>query len=180
MMHEQISEFLRYWDGLRDGADLPAKDRIDPLAIPRRLLSNVFLMVYDDHRDDVCFTLVGSYAHIARGMELSGTYAADLPNRMGGTREAYAEYIRDHYRMARRLRRPVHSRGAYRWIAGQRDVITERIVCPILGRDGRTIEFTGFQSVEHAAPSRPVPLNDADDYVSEFVRVIEDLDTEIT
>lgn len=178
-MHEQIAEFLGYWAGLRGGADLPAKDLIDPLTIPQRLLSRVFLMVYDDLRDDVRFTLVGSYAHVARGFELSGTYASELPNRMGGTRAAYAEHIRDHYRLARCHRRPVHSRGSYRWTDGQGDVVTERIVCPILGRDGRTIEFTGYQSIERTEISSPVSLNDADDYVSDFVRVVEDPDAEL-
>lgn len=178
-MHEQIIQFLRYWVDLRDGSELPAKDLIDPLTMPQHLLNRVFLMEYDDLRDDVRFTLVGSYAHIARGIELSGTYAAALPNRMGGTQAAYAEYIRGHYRLARHHRRPVHSRGSYRWTDGQGDVVTERIVCPILGRDGRTVEFTGYQSIERAATSSPVSLNDADDYVSDFVRVVENPDAEL-
>jgi len=176
-MHEEIAEFLRYWVGIRGSDELPSRDRVDPMTIPRRLLSKVNLMTFDKARDDFRFTLVGSLAHDVRGSEISGTHVADLPNRIGGSRAAYAEHVRELYRSAGRFRRPVHSRGTYKWLHGQPDITTERLTCPILARDGETVDFIGVQVFEHRTASGAGLIGDADDYVPAFLRVIDDPDS---
>ncbi len=176
-MHDEILEFLRYWVTVRGSDAVPPRDRIDPLTIPRRLLSKVHLMTFDEERDDIRFTLVGSHVHAVRGTEISGTDVSDLPNRIGGSREAYAEHVRELYRAARRSRRPVHSRGTYRWADGRGEVTTERITCPIIGRDGKTVEFVGLQVYERAPGSTMSPIGTADDYVPHFIRVLDDPDS---
>lgn len=173
-MHEEVRAFLRYWIGLRGADELPPRDRVDPLTIPRRLLSKVNLMKFDAGRGDFCFTLVGSLARDVRGSEISGTYVADLPNRINGSREAYAEHIRELYRSAGRNRRPVHSRGTYRWLDWRPDITTERLTCPILGRDGESVDFIGVQVFERRAESGTGRIDDADDYAPAFVRVLDD------
>ena len=173
-MHEEIAEFLRYWVGIRGSDELPSRDKVDPLTIPRRLLPKVNLMSFDQARGDFCFVLVGSLARDVRGAEISGTYVADLPNRINGSREAYAEHIRELYRSAGRHRKPVHSRGTYRWLDWKPDITTERLTCPILGRDGRSVEFVGVQVFERRTAAGIGRIDDADDYVPVFTRVIED------
>lgn len=173
-MHDDVQAFLRYWVELRGTEEIPPRDRVDPLTIPRRLLSKVNLMKFDASRGDFCFTLVGSLARDVRGSEISGTYVADLPNRINGSREAYAEHIRELYRAAGRTRRPVHSRGTYRWLDWRPEITTERLTCPILGRDGESVEFIGVQAFERSAQSSSWRIDDADDYVPVFVRVLDD------
>lgn len=173
-MHGEIAEFLRYWVGIRGAGQLPSRDDVDPLTIPRRLLAKVNLMTFDEARGDFCFVLVGSLAHDVRGTEISGTYVGDLPNRIGGSRAAYAEHIRGLYRSAGRSGNPVHSRGTYRWLDWRPDITTERLTCPILGRDGKTVEFVGVQVFERSSAAGIGRIDDADDYVPAFARVLDD------
>ena len=176
-MHEHIADFLRYWVNLRGAEELPARGQVDPLTIPRHLLSKVFLMAYDQTRDDIRFTLVGSHIYNARGTEISGKYISDLPSKIGGSQEAFAEHLRELYRLAGRRRRPVHSRGMFRWFSGEAPVVTERMTCPILSQDAVTVEFTGVQVYERQSMSPNYDVRDANDYVPEFVRVLEDPDS---
>lgn len=173
-MHDEIAEFLQFWIGIRGDDEIPPRDRVDALTIPRRLLSKVNLMNFDKARGDFCFVLVGSLARDVRGTEISGTYVADLPNRINGSRDAYAEHIRELYRSAGRARKPVHSRGTYRWMDWRPEITTERLTCPILGRDGRTVEFVGLQVFERKVTGGTGRIDDADDYAPAFTRVIDD------
>lgn len=176
-MHAEIVEFLRYWVGLRGANELPSRSQVDALTIPRRLLSKVNLMTFDPTRDDFCFVLVGSLAREVRGKEISGTYVADLPNRIRGSREAYAEHIRELYRSAARSRRPIHSRGTYHWADWRPDITTERLTCPLVARDGTGIDFIGCQVFENLGAAGNGRIDDADDYTPEFVRALDDPDS---
>ncbi|MEQ9332655.1 PAS domain-containing protein [Thalassobaculum sp.] len=178
-MHDEIAEFLRYWVGIRGSGELPSRVQVDPLTIPRRLLPKVNLMTFDEARGDFFYVLVGSLAHDVRGKEISGTCVADLPNRINGSREAYAEHIRELYRSAGRFRKPVHSRGTYRWSDWRPEITTERLTCPILGRDGQTVEYVGCQVFEGRSGSGLGRIDDADDYVPVFVRVLDDPDAPV-
>lgn len=176
-MHDEIADFLRYWVGLRGTDELPSRDSVDPLSIPRHLLSKVHLMTYDEAHGDIRFTIAGPLDDLVQGDELSGSLVSDLPNRIGGSRAAYAQHIHELYRLARRSGKPVHSRGTYRWADGQPEVITERITCPILARDGWNVEFTGLPIYERATAPGVGKVYTADDYIPAFVRVIDDPDS---
>lgn len=177
-MFEELRSFLRYWVAIRGDRDLPSRRDIDPLDIDPKTLPYVFLMEFAPNDTEVRFSLVGSHTRDAIGRELTGRSSRDLETTMGGSREAFHEHVLSFYRLARKHRAPVHSRGTYLAGHGAPTVVTERLTCPLLGEDGITVKFAGVQRYAgpvagHLATWRAPTTHD---YQPEFVRPLTDED----
>jgi hypothetical protein len=62
-----------YWNGLRDGTDLPAYAQIDPVRIPRAILPGIFVLEFDG--EGLRYRFSGTRLRAVGGIELKGLYA---------------------------------------------------------------------------------------------------------
>lgn len=179
-MLPELRAFLRYWLSIKPSGALPARSDVDPLAIDKTLIPHVFLMEFASDETEIRFTLVGSHTRDAIGTELTGKSSRALTSVIDGSRERFHDHILSLYRLAREHRSPVHSRGVFQIPDSSMSVVTERLTCPMLARDGRTVTFSGVQ--KYAGPAERVSrfwqLGSDASYEVEFVRPLDMPDIE--
>jgi hypothetical protein len=121
---------LAYWDRLRPPGGIPCRADIDPFAI-RSLLPNISIVESVAGGADWRFRLIGSAVIYRHGFDATGR----CMSRTLGPEGLAA--MQGEYRRAIRLCEPSTMRSRY-FCARRDDFGVERVLLPIVGRDGVT------------------------------------------
>jgi len=127
----KIVQLLRYWHGLRNGREFPARADVDPTEI-RAALPHVMIagLIYEPFR--VVYRLVGTEIVHWAGLDFTNRYADELIFDDDGRDWT------DYYRAVVEDRKPAY--GLSDWIVeGRAPLWVEMLICP-LSSDGRTID----------------------------------------
>jgi hypothetical protein len=127
----KIALLLRYWHGLRNGREFPARADIDPseikVALPHIMIAGIS---YDRFR--VIYRLVGTEIVHWAGLDFTNRYADELIFDDDGRDWT------DYYRAVVEARKPAY--GLSDWLVeGRVPLWVETVICP-LSSDGRTID----------------------------------------
>jgi len=147
----RLRSLYLYWNELRGGRLMPARQAIDPVRIPT-VLSIIFLCDYEADTERLRYRLVGEDIRGAYAREITGRYQDELFE--GAERER-------HILRARRVMRGpaiIHASGEVYGFAGRRGM-GERIGLP-LSTDGKTADAVIGATAYHwtdVAPSAVMP-----------------------
>jgi hypothetical protein len=130
LWHPKLRALHTYWHGLWTGERLPARQRIDPLAIPH-LLDSLYLI--DIEREPLRFRyrLMGTKLVFFRGRELKGLYMDEAHQQFESSP------VRQNYEELARTAEPQWRKGATVFSWGEGRTTIERLLLP-LASDGRT------------------------------------------
>lgn len=134
MTHNKTQAFLDYWGRARGDKAMPGRGDIDPLDMPRFLLSDLFLVDVLDGGGDFRYRLIGSHIVEHTGADLTGRRLSDLRDRGSQPRLAalYSEVV---HRKA-----PQQTRLPYKTPEMQAASHYDVVVAP-LASDGRTVDM---------------------------------------
>jgi hypothetical protein len=145
---ERLDAFYRYWRRVRGDRSMPRRADIDPVAIPRRLLPNLFLTEVIDGGARFRYRLVGTEAARTIGSDATGRYLDEI-----NQKPHYRDYVTALYRHVAADRLPRFSISHF-FKAGEpagRYHATQRLMCP-LSSDGTTVDVVFTCQIFEVAP----------------------------
>ena len=144
---KRLVEFYGYWQGLRQGGNIPYRKDFSPAAIPSLLPFVVLVDVLDNPRD-FRFRLTGSAFYQAVGQELTGQLIGDVfPPDFGS--EVFAGW------------NAIVENGGPNWARGslwreERDFLDwQGVLLPLQAADGTINQLVGAAAFNVRTPSRP-------------------------
>ncbi|MEM1400119.1 MAG: PAS domain-containing protein [Pseudomonadota bacterium] len=150
-------ELLSYWSDSRLGHQLPKRNAIDPVDIPRLLPHLVLTEVTNENR--LRYRLVGTAIEDVAGMGLTGQFVEDVV-----PHKPYCDYLVGLYRQVLTKRCPVFSESDF--VSSQFEPVraTQRLMLP-LSSDGKNIDLIMSGQVfidrdsEAPLPNKDEPFN---------------------
>jgi len=119
---------FEYWSNLLKEADVPDRGDVDPIDMPRHILSNIALLELVDDGADAVVRLAGREFDENFGVSLKGKTMSEL------TEEDYRDYMLGHLRKLVDERKAIFSESAFRWDRGGQ-LRTRRIMMPLSNGD---------------------------------------------
>lgn len=113
-----------YWMNLPRVDAIPDRRDVDPVQMPKQILSNVALLEIVDDGADAVFRLAGQEFDENFGVSLKGKTTVEL------TDGDYRDYMLNHFRVLMDNREAVYSESAFRWDFGGH-LRTRRILMPL-------------------------------------------------
>lgn len=113
-----------YWTNLPSGTGIPDRRDVDPVTMPKDILSNVALLEILDDGADAVVRLAGQAFEDNFGVSLKGKTTAGL------TQGDYRDYMLNHFRVLIDNCAAVYSESAFRWDSGGQ-LRTRRVLMPL-------------------------------------------------
>ncbi|WP_119165687.1 PAS domain-containing protein [Algihabitans albus] len=155
---QPLSELYAYWSKRKRAGNLPRREDIDPVDIPR-LLGNLMLLDVHRGREDTHrfrFRLVGTAICDIAGADLTGRWLDELfyPG-------PYLSYLGALNNEVVNLGRATYTRTLLIFGSGTHKRITARVICPLVD-DGQEVKMIIAGQVFDSRP-RWTPLSDQGD-----------------